>query len=104
MGKKVQICHVVNRNEDFFDHFCINFVPWWCKHTIFLGYTNYPYMNLDYKNPETLLDMRTTLSFVYTYIFLMLFLLCLHPSCTVNLVYHPDLQWPLRTRLAEYPA
>ena len=34
----------------------------------------------------------------------MLFLLCLHPSCTVNLVYHPDLQWPLRTRLAEYPA
>ena len=35
---------------------------------------------------------------------LMLFLLCLHPSCTVNLVYHPDLQWPLRTRLAEYPA
>ena len=41
---------------------------------------------------------------MYTYIFLMLFLLCLHPSCTVNLVYHPDLQWPLRTRLAEYPA
>ena len=36
--------------------------------------------------------------------YLMLFFLCLHPSCTVNLVYHPDLQWPLRTRLAEYPA
>ena len=50
MGKKVQICYVVNRNEDFFGHFCINFVPWWCKHTIFLGYTNYLYMNLDYKN------------------------------------------------------
>ena len=48
--------------------------------------------------------MTTTLFLVYTYIFLMLFLLCLHPSCTVNLVYHPDLQWPLRTRLAEYPA
>ena len=50
-GKKVQICYVVNRNDDFFGHFCINFVPWWCKHTIFLGYTNYLYMNLDYKNP-----------------------------------------------------
>ena len=41
----------LNRNEDFFGHFCINSVPWWCKHTIFLGYTNYLYMNLDYKNP-----------------------------------------------------
>ena len=51
MGKKVQICYVVNRNEDFFGHFCINFVPWWCKHTIFLGYTIYLYMNLDYKKP-----------------------------------------------------
>ena len=50
-GKKVQICYVVNRNEDFFVIFCINFVPWWCKYTIFLGYTNYLYMNLDYKNP-----------------------------------------------------
>ena len=60
--KKVQICYVVNRNEGFLVIFCINFVPWWCKHTIFLGYTNYPYMNLDYKNPLTLLDMTTTLS------------------------------------------
>ena len=50
MGKKVQICYVVNRNEDFFGHFCINFVPWWCKRTIFLGYTIYLYMNLNYKN------------------------------------------------------
>ena len=51
MGKKVQICNVVNRNEDFWVIFCINFVPWWCKNTIFLGYTNYLYMILDYKNP-----------------------------------------------------
>ena len=29
MGKKVQICYVVNRNEDFLVIFCINFVPWW---------------------------------------------------------------------------
>ena len=36
--------------------------------------------------------------------YLMLFFLCLRSSCIVNLVYHPDLQWPLRTRLAEYPA
>ena len=45
-GKKVQICYVVNRNEDFFGHFYINFVLWGCKHTIFLGYTNYLYMKL----------------------------------------------------------
>ena len=25
MGKQVQICYVVNRNEDFFGHFCLKF-------------------------------------------------------------------------------
>ena len=49
--RKVQICYVVNKNEDFLCHFCIKFVPWWCKHTVFLRYTNYLYMNLNYKNP-----------------------------------------------------
>ena len=75
--------------------FCINCVPWIYELSIYeLGLLKS--LNITWYDNNTFL--------VYTYIFLMLFLLCLHPSCTVNLVYHPDLQWPLRTRLAEYPA
>ena len=32
------------------------------KIRFFVGYTNYLYMNFDYKNPQTLLDMTTTIS------------------------------------------
>ena len=51
MGKKVQICYVVNRNEDFFGHFLYKFRTLVVQTYDFLGYTNYLYMNLDYKNP-----------------------------------------------------
>ena len=49
--KKIQICYVVNKNWDFLCHFLCKICTLGCKHTIFLGYTNYLYMNLDFKNP-----------------------------------------------------
>ena len=60
--------YVVNKNKDFFVFFCIKFVPWWCKHTIFLGHTNYLFMNLDYKIPKHYLIWQQHFSCVYFHV------------------------------------
>ena len=49
-GKKVQICYVVNRNEDVFVIFCIKFVPSGGANIQFFLDIQIIYI-LDYKNP-----------------------------------------------------